>query len=273
MTLSPLLLTTVVLVAVAPAQDSMPDRVAVEVDPSGMMSSPGGEYEAGLIAGNVKNTNSKTIEALGVEVVEGADEPTVLIRLTWKDYEGSLYHIEILTRRPGEDPELFGEYDYQAVTLGKLNPFIEEKIPGALEQLAKEPEPPPENPAVAETEGNGATAENTTPNEAAEERRRVPLGPLGKAGIGVGVAGAVGLVAGGVVFGQGRRYDTDARQEFTEGTNFKPPGAAVMVTGGVLLGAGIALLVVDRVRAKKLRKSDESVARWAPAPFGLAVRW
>ncbi|MEM9461139.1 MAG: hypothetical protein AAGF11_43645 [Myxococcota bacterium] len=85
----------------------------------------------------------------------------------------------------------------------------------------------------------------------------------------------VGLVAGGIVFAQGRQIDNPASQLLRpEGRNYRPPGVAIMVTGGVLAAAGVALLVLDRVRA---RRSAPDIARLSFQPndtsAGLALRF
>jgi hypothetical protein len=114
--------------------------------------------------------------------------------------------------------------------------------------------------------GAGTTEPEPTTNGGEKPSGRKPLGGLGKAGIGVMVAGVATLVTGGALLGVGRRVETGVR---TEGTDFKPPGIALAATGGVLLVVGIALLATDRARARK--RTAAVVPAFGPRFAGIAV--
>ena len=78
--------------------------------------------------------------------------------------------------------------------------------------------------------------------------------------------GAV-LVGGGVMFLLGQRFEAPTgRAADREGHDLQPPGIAVMVAGGAALVAGVALLAVDRVRARRA-----SVSFLLPSPRGVVI--
>jgi hypothetical protein len=55
-------------------------------------------------------------------------------------------------------------------------------------------------------------------------------------------------VVGGVLLARGERVVPD-HQHFVR--NFRPPGVAVLISGGALLGAGVAMLVTDLVLCQR----------------------
>jgi hypothetical protein len=71
---------------------------------------------------------------------------------------------------------------------------------------------------------------------------------LGTAGIVVGAAGAAGMVVGGVFMGVGQRVPDDYQHLERD---HRPPGLALLVGGGVALGAGVAMLVTDLVQCRR----------------------
>src|SRR5690606_19837156 len=139
------------------------------------------------------------------------------------------------------------------------------KLGGALAQL-DEPKPEPAEDAPGKPDPGADVPAVATP-ETSEDRPRKPLGPLGRAGIGVAVVGVGTLVSGGILFAVGERVDPPTgRAPDIRGRNFAPPGVALMVTGGAALVAGAVLLVVDRTRAKK-----RTSALLLPSPGGLSI--
>lgn len=84
---------------------------------------------------------------------------------------------------------------------------------------------------------------------------RPGAGPMGKAGIGLMVAGAATAVVGVIFVVQGRSFDTRPGALEQEGVDFRPPGfgligvgAASLITGGILYG-------VDRKRRRSAQVS------------------
>jgi hypothetical protein len=97
--------------------------------------------------------------------------------------------------------------------------------------------------------------------------RRAPLTEVGKAGIGVTVGGlaVAGLGVGFLI--RGRQLNADATDEARVGRNFTLPGALALVGGVVLLGVGLALVGIDRAKARRTRVA----AWWTPGRGGVAL--
>lgn len=191
-------------------------------------------------------------EQHGVEVVEDRSAPSIVVTLAWEDYENSVYRIEIGTRRPGKDLKVAQSFEATCINNSALTKVVVSKLPVALDQLeapepaVSEPEPVPA-PKVDEHEPRVQP-----PDDLARDEAKHPLGKLGRTGIAVGSVGIGALIAGAIVYGRGRRPDhLPGTLEDRQGRDFGPPGIAVMVSGGAALAAGVALLIVDRARARK----------------------
>lgn len=108
-------------------------------------------------------------------------------------------------------------------------------------------EPPPPTVELKTTDDESSQAYSP------DDRRRA--GPMGKAGIGLMVAGAATAVVGVIFVVQGRSFDTRPGALEQEGVDFRPPGfglvgvgAATLITGGILYG-------VDRKRRRSAHVS------------------
>jgi hypothetical protein len=240
------------------------DKVRLEVDHRALLAQQMADA-AEDSAFFVREDGSKALrEQHGVDVVDDDGAPAIVVKLAWKDYEGSVYLIEVATRRPGQAPSVVESFEATCINNTALTKAVVAKLPAALERLA-EPEPvvttePPPEPEPAEPVVEA-------PAEQTDDSPRVPLGSLGKAGIGVGVVGAGTLISGGVLYALGRRFDPPTgRLEERDGRNFHPPGVALMVTGGAALVTGVVLILVDRTRARR-----SASALVLPSPGGLVV--
>lgn len=99
------------------------------------------------------------------------------------------------------------------------------------------------------------------------------IGALGYGGIGVAALGIGALVAGGVEFGRGKIYDDRTRiaNELTF-VDHRPVGGALLGVGGVVVAAGVTMLVVDLVRASKRRQQPHAglaIPLLGPSMLGL----
>jgi hypothetical protein len=209
-------------------------------------------------------------EQHGVEVIDGPKIPAIIVTLSWVRHDESVYGVSIETRRPGEEARTVETFECECIDSG-LTKAVLERLPAALAQLdeplPREPEPEPD-PVETSSEPSEPTIPATERDSTHGTKPR-PLGKLGKAGIGLLVTGAAGVVSGGVVFAQRQRLDNPSDPGLeAQGRDFQPPGIAVMVTGGVLAATGVALLVVDRVRARRGRTS--SAHAWV-LPVGTSV--
>lgn len=203
-------------------------------------------------------------EAHGVRVVDDPAAPVIIVRLSWVSYPKSIYGVRIEAARSGKPPELVERFD---CTCGDsdLTAAVIARFPAALEQLdAHEPAPSdPVRPRPTEPEPTVVVPSN----DSSDETARKPLGRLGRAGIGVAAVGAATLVSGGIVYAQGRRPEPALGQlEERDGKNFRPPGVALMATGGAALVTGVVLLIVDRSKA---RRSPSAFV--LPSPRGLVL--
>lgn len=130
----------------------------------------------------------------------------------------------------------------------ELVDHVEKAIDAAVPSL------PAQAPDPATTQSPTTTTTAITPTQQDDTRRG--LSPIGKAGIGVAVVGLAGAVAGAVLLTRPPK-DVDMELE-TERTSFRTPGIGVLAGGAAVLVVGIALIAVDRARAKKRGTSTAS---------------
>lgn len=208
------------------------------------------------------------VEALrerhGVAVVDGAEGPAIIVTLHWVRHDDSVYGVSVKTRRPGEQAREVEAFECECIDSG-LTKAVLERLPEALAQLEEVAEPvgmevQPSRPEVGEPSESGQPlGDEATP--------RRPLGPLGRAGIGVGVVGVGTLVGGGILYALGQRFGAPTGRSWDQpGRDLEPPGIALMVTGGAALVAGVAMLAIDRARARR-----HVSALLLPSPRGLVL--
>lgn len=214
----------------------------------------------------VRTDGAKALtETHGVRVVDDPAAPVIIVRLSWVSYAQSIYGVKIEAARSGKPAELVesfectcGDSDLTAAIIARFPAALEHIEEGdpAVTEPAVEPDPRPAEPVVV-----------APPGDPADDTARKPLGRLGRAGIGVAAVGVAALVSGGVVYAQGRRPEQRLGQlEERDGRDFRPPGIALMVTGGTALVTGVVLLVVDRSKARR-----SASALVLPAPGGLVL--
>jgi hypothetical protein len=107
-------------------------------------------------------------------------------------------------------------------------------------------------------------------NEEPEPRPK-PIGVVGGVGIGVAALGVGALVAGGVELGRGKVYDAVTQIETQRSfVDHRPVGGALLGVGAVVLAAGITMVIVDVVQAKKRRdRTSLAVPLLGPNMVGL----
>ncbi len=245
------------------------DRVRLEVDHSALLDQQ--KAAAADKSGFFVREDTERVlrERHQVEVQDDGTLPSILVKLAWKDYENSVYIIEVATRRPGEAPKVVESFEATCINNSALVDAVLEKIPAALEQLAE----PKKDGGSEPNPGDPKTDPKDPPvvEDGAEKPSRVPLGPKGKAGIGLLVAGGVGVITGGIIYAQQRKFDDDsAAREDWAGRNFRPPGVGVMVAGGAIAVTGVVLLIVDRVQARRQGDEARQGVLLVPTTNGLA---
>jgi hypothetical protein len=241
------------------------ERVDLEVDYRPLLEHQVGDAAEDSAFFVREDATRALAEQHGVQVVDDASAASIVVRLAWKDYDDSVYRIEIATRQPGRDEEILEVFEATCINSTALSRAVVERLPAALGQLGEaEPVAMVGEPAEArEPEGEVAEPQSDT---IAENPVR-PLKPLGRAGIGVAVVGAGALVSGGVVYSLKQRFDEPSGGALDrDGQSFEPPGIALMVSGGAALVAGAVLLIVDRTQARRAAS-----ARLLPSPRGLVL--
>lgn len=248
-------------------------EVAVEVDVAPLREKESSDLAELFVTEDVA---AALQERHGLRVVSATDVPVVFVRLSWSIYMESIYRVEIGFRRPGEETTIIQDFERHFPHEEKLAAVIADSIGPVVEKLKSGPEPAAEEPKdtpaehVDEPTPPEPKTDPASPEEPTNERR--PLGPAGKAGIGLMAAGVAGAVGGGVLFAQGTKVDTSEQVPYVNsGTDYRPAGLAVLVTGGAVLLTGAALLIVDRVRARPKRSGQRPRASLAPA--GLAIQF
>ncbi|MEM6295663.1 MAG: hypothetical protein AAGA54_30600 [Myxococcota bacterium] len=136
--------------------------------------------------------------------------------------------------------------------LDAVSAAVDACLPPLADATATSVEPTPE-PTVTVT---------PTTDEPTDTPR---IGPMGKTGIALMVAGAASAVVGVIFVVQGRSFSSRPGSVQQEGLDFRPPGfgligggAAALITGGVLYG-------VDRKRRKTASLG------WIPGGVALTV--
>lgn len=99
--------------------------------------------------------------------------------------------------------------------------------------------------------------------------RKAPLSPIGKAGIGVSSVGALGIVIGAVLVTRPPERGDGLEGESTE---LRKPGIAVLAVGCGLLIGGLAMLAVDRHRARRPSSHARGSSARRKAQLSAALR-
>lgn len=193
-----------------------------------------------------------------VEVVKDADAPAIVVKLGWKDYESSVYLIEVSTRRPGAEPQVVEAFEATCINNSALVEAVLAKLPAALEQLAQPEEAAPE-PAVGEPApepeaSEPAVQQTPDPPVNGTEGKPAALGAVGIVGIvaGVGGLGMAGFGISRLVKGETRMIDLD-REQFGVATDARPQGRAWLGAGVGVAAVGVTMLVIDLTVLRKRR--------------------
>jgi hypothetical protein len=132
-----------------------------------------------------------------------------------------------------------GEWVECACSNDDLLVRIDEGIAAALERL--------QEPIASHGGTEPSNHQDHPPDHPPVEVAYRKLTGLGRAGIVVGALGLSGVAVGGVFLGLGERVPEDRLHLERD---YRPPGVAVLVSGGVLLAAGVSMFVVDLVQCR-----------------------
>lgn len=203
-----------------------------------------------------------------------------------------LFNIGRIHEEMGQLPEALARYEE---FVAQPNVPLEERAAAAerIEVLRKlvheeEPAPPPTTASVRPVGANPRDDVDYESDRRAQQRLRV-------AGITVAALGGAVAIAGGVGFGIVARRSSDKIDDLSEGRNpsrlslseaedleargrdFETMQIAAMATGGVMVGAGVAMLVVAhrrRVRSERARSSLQTVAPFVSSrSLSLHAQW
>ena len=199
---------------------------------------------------------------LVIEADLGEDASTVLVDRIRVRGEALLRQREVLPARGDGDPKIrirvealgdaigyrchFGAYDRDGVIAGsdgvslcKLCTEAElvDHVEAAIDRVV------PQLPVRGGVDVPPPRVEPAAP------RRSAPLTSVGKAGLGVLVAGVAIGIAGAIVISRPTKVKDP--ELALERTSYRTPGIAVLSVGLAALLVGGALLVVDRVRARR----------------------
>ncbi len=201
-----------------------------------------------------------------------ATAPKLRLVVLWLDYKRSDYIGKYEAMRPGKAQWAdAARFECFACSNTALSKKAEELLDEALENASRPPKPAqtthtPANPDRPATVTPTTTNPDTTPRHDGKH----PLGPLGKAGIGIGVVGLAVLGTGIGLAVHGSKLDAAATDELEKGADTTIPGIALAAVGGIAVVSGITMLVVDRVRARKSRVSASIGG--TPHSFGFQLQ-
>ena len=211
------------------------ERVSVEADEIGIMKKD--ELE------KIAAETTKLAEEAGIAPHE------MSVSLVWQDRDALVYGIRV--RIETSEAKLVDANDPRGPvvhTCPRCNEadLVTASIEGVLEGLGRyeQAKAPPPAPKAVEP-----IATPPAPADDALVDRSKSLGPLGQIGVASIVVGGAVAITGAAFIGVGTtRPDTDP----THLRDWRPPGYALLGVGAAALVTGVALLVVDRKRARKL---------------------
>lgn len=245
--------------AKAPAIEIPADVLRVEIEP--------GIDDAALLRGWIADRHPSLREA--PRDPEGTHAQWITVQITGSTYD---YRVSVTAMREGQPVGPKAEPIRCECTIEELLERVDAGIDASIEQLHAPPPSEPVPRAAAAPEAAPAPIPEPSPSEPSPARSELDassrrLGPLGQTGIGVAVAG-VGLTTAGIVLAvQPRQIRGEPGN--VEIRDFRGSGLGLVVTGGVVLATGVALLVVDRAAARRRATAWVPVLR--PGMVGLSI--
>lgn len=233
------------LFAAALTLAASPEQVALEVDPTPLLRHQDASA-AEETAAYVREDGVGALKGVhDVGVTEEAAAPTIVVTLSWVDYEASIYRIDIETRRPGEKPQMLESIECPCIDSG-VSEAVLERLPAALEQLD---EPPPAEPEPGTTpRDEPEPSSDVSPTRPSEQpnHRRPPIGPVGITGMIVAAGGLGGLGFGISRVRRGDVLSSDPSDEEREiRHDFGPQGRAWVGVGVAGVAVGATMLAID----------------------------
>jgi hypothetical protein len=173
------------------------------------------------------------------------DEPIDIdVSVGWHDEAETTYALAVVLRRNGE---LVSHATETCPRCGTAELFerLAERIDRAEDHLLS---------MAAESAPAEAEPSPTREITPVPPRPRPTLTGLGWAGVAVAGTGLVVGAVGAGVWSKGRVFDSEpGSREWLTGTDYRPPGIALVATGSALLVGGIVMLAIDVARARHRR--------------------
>lgn len=238
---------------VAPAEAAGdPPRVSVRVDAEAL----GNEGDA--IVGKAEEIAAKLVTDAGFsDPLDDRDPRVIVVIERAGDPENPGYVIGFSVEQGDEVvPGSARQSDCSLCTRTELVERIEQELP-ALIELAGEHQV---ERASGEGGGDGGSEDGGGEDGGEDGGDEIkPIGPLGFAGIGVGVLGLGGVGAGVGLVVKG----VEPIPGTTDSRNFQTPGYAVLALGGVALVAGVVMIALDVSKRKQARSAKQDArVRW-----------
>jgi hypothetical protein len=234
--------------------------VRVEIDVKGLAGYEG--FDPGVYESMARTTVTDALRERGYEVVTAGDGVThstdvVSLVLSWRDFDASSYELTYAVQRGGGERRTLTEHVCERCTDDELSIAVASHLDEALAELSGAASSSTGDPSVEADPGPAGRDEPPRPR----------LAPLAAVGLGVGVLGLGGVVAGAILVSKGDRVEPSPEGDAQLlGTDYTTPGIAVLVSGSVVLAAGVALVVVGQVRhARRGREVGRARIGWRPA--------
>lgn len=255
--------------------DPVPEPAAVDGPPrtGRIYVDADGLGDAGpVIAGRSMKVGQAGLESQGVALTDAPAGPELRVVLSLRDSGG--YRVEYQIVYDGEVvPDGTGGFDCQLCTEDELVEKVEAlAVQVAPKLVVPEPEVEPDGDPDPKGDPKGEPDPKIGTQDPITDDDPGALGGLGKAGVALVVLGGLGMVGGVSLLVIKPIPVQDDPLEATMARNTKPAGGAVLGVGVAVLVTGVALLAVDRKRAKAKEaeqpKAAAMVSPWIGADGG-----
>jgi hypothetical protein len=241
------------LLVVAPEGETARVGLRVNVDGLGSDGEP--------VGAKIEETARTVIGEQGFADASEELDPRIVVVVEKTGTEENPGFVVGFSIEKGEEivPGSARQTDCSLCTRGELIERIKGELPGLL-KLARQHQVVA---ASSEDGGEGGEGGEGGDDGGAEEVKAI--GPLGFAGIGLGVVGLAGV---GVGVGLAVKGFEPKGPDYLERTNYRTPGNIVLSIGGAALIAGVVMIAVDVSKRKKARQGKST--RIAPYGAGFA---
>lgn len=256
-----------------PPTDAAPPQVALQIDFAGLLEHQDAAAAEETATFLRQDTTVALRQTHGVEVVDDAQAPAVVVELGWVDYAQSNYQIVVRARRPDEVAQVVERYECECIDSGVIESVLQ-RLPEALQQLEEQP-PAPAETAEAETvavepEPPAAVDEDPPAEEPSKAR---PIGAVGITGavVAAGGLGALGFGISRLSRGEERR-PAPMNEERQQLQDFRPQGRVWVGIGVGAAVVGTAVLVVDLTVLRRRRQARVALTpTLGPSTAGLQL--